>query len=258
MDHVRGAHDVHWVVKSWQTFCSSVTSICRWCITTGYISAGSRISLLPVSMQLCDLGPLSARLTEVSANVAVPPWEDGPAIGSVGSDVVVFPELGVAPLVDSGTDLEARWFPGYGCCSAGRGHSSGSLSCAKGRNWSGAGEGPSWGLCYTDDGDAHCGPCGGIGRVTDFAPGASPSHLAWWPAGPCVGSRGLTGSCVSVFSPSGGGWKSGSGMLSIVPGVACWLWVWADHLPDLAVVTDGQCSQAATPHGHDGPVLAAG
>ena len=27
-------------------------------------------------------------------------------IGSMGSDVVVFPELGVAPLVDSGTDLE--------------------------------------------------------------------------------------------------------------------------------------------------------
>ena len=42
----------------------------------------------------------------VSASVAVPPVEDGPTIGGVGSDVVVFPELGAAPLVDSGVDLE--------------------------------------------------------------------------------------------------------------------------------------------------------
>ena len=42
----------------------------------------------------------------MSASLAVPPWEDGLAISGVGPDVVVFPELGVAPLVDSGTDLE--------------------------------------------------------------------------------------------------------------------------------------------------------
>ena len=65
-----------------------------------------RPPLLPVLLQLCDLGPLSVRPTVASASVAVPPWEDGPTIGDVGSDVVAFPELGVAPLVDSGTDLE--------------------------------------------------------------------------------------------------------------------------------------------------------
>ena len=62
--------------------------------------------LLPMSLQLCDLGPLSVRPTVVSASVAVPPWEDGPTISGVGSGVVVFPELGVALLVDLGTDLE--------------------------------------------------------------------------------------------------------------------------------------------------------
>ena len=38
--------------------------------------------------------------------LAVPPWEDGLTIIGVGPDVVAFPELRVAPLVDSGTDLE--------------------------------------------------------------------------------------------------------------------------------------------------------
>ena len=59
-----------------------------------------------MSLQLCNLGPLSTRWTEVSASVAVPPWDDGQMIGSMGSDEVVFPELGVAPLVALGTDLE--------------------------------------------------------------------------------------------------------------------------------------------------------
>ena len=65
-----------------------------------------RPPLLPVSLQLSDIGPLSGQPTVVSASVAVPPWEDGLTISGVGSDVLVVPELGVAPLVDSGTDLE--------------------------------------------------------------------------------------------------------------------------------------------------------
>ena len=65
-----------------------------------------RPPLLPVSLQLCDLGPVSVRPTLTSTSVAVHPWEDGPMIGDVVSDVVAFPELGVAPLVNSGTDLE--------------------------------------------------------------------------------------------------------------------------------------------------------
>ena len=65
-----------------------------------------RPPLLPVSLQLCDLGSLSTRRTEVSASVAVPPWDEGQLIDTMSSEAVVFPELGVAPLVDSGTDLE--------------------------------------------------------------------------------------------------------------------------------------------------------
>ena len=55
---------------------------------------------------MSDIGPLSVRTTVVAASVAVPPWEERPTISGVGSDVVAFPVLGVAQLVDSGTDLE--------------------------------------------------------------------------------------------------------------------------------------------------------
>ena len=58
-----------------------------------------RPPLLPVSLQLCDLGTLAGRQPEVSASMAVPPWEEGPLIGDVDSDMLVFPELGIAPLI---------------------------------------------------------------------------------------------------------------------------------------------------------------
>ena len=53
-----------------------------------------RPPLLPVSLQMSDIGPLSVRPTVVTASVAAPPWEDGPTISGVGSDVVAFPGLG--------------------------------------------------------------------------------------------------------------------------------------------------------------------
>ena len=65
-----------------------------------------RPPLLPVSLQLSDIGPLSGFSTVASASVAVPPWEDGLTISGVGSDGLVVLELGVAPLEGSGTDLE--------------------------------------------------------------------------------------------------------------------------------------------------------
>ena len=65
-----------------------------------------RPPLIPVSLEMSNIGLLSVRTTVVAASVAVPPWEEGPTISGVGSDVVAFPGLGVAPLVDSGTDLE--------------------------------------------------------------------------------------------------------------------------------------------------------
>ena len=59
-----------------------------------------------MSLQLGDLGTFTRLRPEVSASVAVPPCEEGSSIADVDSDMVVFPELGVAPLIDSGTDLE--------------------------------------------------------------------------------------------------------------------------------------------------------
>ena len=59
--------------------------------------------LLPVSLQLGELGTFARLRPEVSASVAVPPREEGTSIGDVDSDMVVFPELGVTPLIDSGT-----------------------------------------------------------------------------------------------------------------------------------------------------------
>ena len=61
-------------------------------------------SLLPVSLQLEDIGPLTLRRPVVSASLAAPPRED--CISGVSPEWVAIPELGVAPLVDSETDLE--------------------------------------------------------------------------------------------------------------------------------------------------------
>ena len=72
----------------------------------GVLVYDCRPPLLPVSLQLSDIGPLSGQPTVVSASVDAPPWEDGLMISGVGSDVLVVPELGIAPLVDSGMDLE--------------------------------------------------------------------------------------------------------------------------------------------------------
>ena len=72
----------------------------------GAVVYDCRPPLLPVSLQLCDLGPLAGRRPEVSASVAVPAWVEEQSVGDVDADVVMFPELGVAPLIASGTDLE--------------------------------------------------------------------------------------------------------------------------------------------------------
>ena len=63
-----------------------------------------RPPLHPVSLQLSDIDPLSGLSTVMSASVAVPPSENGLTISGVGSDGLVVPELGVAPLEGSGTD----------------------------------------------------------------------------------------------------------------------------------------------------------
>ena len=177
--------------------------------------------LLPVSLQLSDIGPLPVRPTVVSASLAVPHWEDGPTISGVGPDVVAFPELGVAPLVDSGTDLEDE------------------LSTLDGS--------PSTDAIKTGEvvlAEVRPAPRGVIDIELEKA-------------------LLLVSILLMMMTPIvdpvvGGGWKSGPGCLSVVPGIACWLSVWADHLPDLAVFADGLCFQDAIRSGHDGPVLAAG
>ena len=65
-----------------------------------------RPPLLPVSLQLGDLGAFAQMRPKASASVAVPPWEVGPSVSDVNSNIIIFPKLAVAPLIDSGTDLE--------------------------------------------------------------------------------------------------------------------------------------------------------
>ena len=72
----------------------------------GAIVYNCRPPLLPVSLQLKDIGPLPLRPTAVSANLAAPPREDGMAVGGASPEGVAIPELGVAPLTDPETDLE--------------------------------------------------------------------------------------------------------------------------------------------------------
>ena len=75
-------------------------------VEQGAIIYDCRPPLLPVSLQLKDIGSLPVRPAVVSASLAVPPWEDGQEISGVGPEGVAIPELGVTPLVHSGTDLE--------------------------------------------------------------------------------------------------------------------------------------------------------
>ena len=69
-----------------------------------------RPPLLPVSLDLSGIGPLSGLPAVVSTSAVVPPRENGLTIsggwGGGDSDGLVILELGVAPLEDSGTDLE--------------------------------------------------------------------------------------------------------------------------------------------------------
>ena len=60
--------------------------------------------LLPVSLRLEDIGAL--RRTVASASLAAPPLQDLMEIGGVSLEGVAVPELGVAPLINTDTELE--------------------------------------------------------------------------------------------------------------------------------------------------------
>ena len=74
----------------------------------GAVVYDCRPPLLPVSLQLGDLGTFARMRPKASACVTVPPCEVGRPVSNVDLDMVVFPELGVTPLIDSGTDLEVE------------------------------------------------------------------------------------------------------------------------------------------------------
>ena len=72
----------------------------------GAIVYDCRPPVLPVCLRLDDIGLLPLRRTVASVSLDAPPQEDCMAIGGVSPERVAIPELGVAPLVDPGTDLE--------------------------------------------------------------------------------------------------------------------------------------------------------
>ena len=65
-----------------------------------------RPPLLPVSLQLEDFGALPLRWTVASASLEAPPQVDLMEIGGVSPEMVAVPELGVAPLINTDTDLD--------------------------------------------------------------------------------------------------------------------------------------------------------
>ena len=161
-----------------------------------------------------------------------PPWEVGPSVSDVDSDMVVFPELGVTPLIDC-----RLLFPRLGplwleVCPAPRGGFD--LELAKA-------------LLDVSVLPMMITPI--VDPVVDsvVSPAAYPE-----PPLPVI----LVDVPVPVAASSPWpGVADSPGVLSIIPGVARWLWLWADPLPDVAVVTDNGWSWAAAPFGYDGPVF---
>ena len=71
-------------------------------VVQGAIIYDCRPPLLPVSLQLKDIGALPVRPAVVLASLAVPPWEGDPEISGVGPEGVALPELGVTPRLGNG------------------------------------------------------------------------------------------------------------------------------------------------------------
>ena len=72
----------------------------------GAIVYDCRPPMLPVSLRLKDIGPLTLCRTVVSASLATPPQEDFVAIDGASQEGVANPELGAATLIDPDTALE--------------------------------------------------------------------------------------------------------------------------------------------------------
>ena len=121
--------------------------------TSGAVVLDCRPLLLPASMDISGVDLSAGRFPAVSAGMDVLPHEREPS--SSGGDLIglICPELGVAPLVDPGTDLEdERPTPvgllSPGVCDFGHGPRAGVCSP---RSW-----------CLAGDGDAHSGSRGGV------------------------------------------------------------------------------------------------
>ena len=115
-------------------------------VLQGAIEYDCRHLLLPVFLQLKDIGPLPLRPTVVSATLAAPPRENDMAVSVVGPEGVAIPDLGVTPLTDPGTELDEPPTPhedSPSMSTSGRRESSGGSSCASGRPGLGITEGTS-------------------------------------------------------------------------------------------------------------------
>ena len=78
-------------------------------VAVGAVVLDCRPQLLPMSMDISGVDLSAGRLPAVSAGVDVLPNEREPSFsGGGGGDLIglICPELGFAPLVDPGTDLE--------------------------------------------------------------------------------------------------------------------------------------------------------
>ena len=73
---------------------------------TGAVIYDNRPRILPVSIQLKDIGRPSRVRPTASASLAAPPVEETMVIGSVSPERAAIPEFGVTPSDDPGTDLE--------------------------------------------------------------------------------------------------------------------------------------------------------
>ena len=135
----------------------------------GVVVFDCRPPLLPVSLDLSGIGLLSGLPPVASASVGVPPNEHGLSISGGGdSDVLIISELGVAPLEDSGTDLEDELPTPDGLLSTDAskpvlGPTSPGVDLELVRASL---------SCLTGDGDANCQPGGGYIRDASVVPRA--------------------------------------------------------------------------------------
>ena len=72
----------------------------------GAVVRDCRPPLLPVSIPLSALGPMTGQHSRGTTSMCVPPHDEEYSVLNMDTDVITFRELGVAPLNDSGTGIK--------------------------------------------------------------------------------------------------------------------------------------------------------